>query len=66
MRTLALMQELYGALADPVTTKAVALQQAQLEMLQGQITNHSHHLSETNALPHLFYWSAFQLIGSPW
>ncbi|MGB0563401.1 MAG: CHAT domain-containing protein [Spirulinaceae cyanobacterium] len=64
--TLTLMSELYAAFANPeITIKAQALRQAQLAMIQGRVSAPAH-LDHAEDLAHPFYWSAFQLIGSPW
>jgi filamentous hemagglutinin family protein len=80
--TLALMTEFYHQLSQPsVTTKAEALQKAQLAMLHGQVRIESGQLVGigTNVtLPpevgnggdrtfsHPYYWSGFTLTGNPW
>ncbi|NEO87832.1 MAG: CHAT domain-containing protein [Spirulina sp. SIO3F2] len=76
--TLALMNSFYAQLTDPdVTIKAQALRQAQLALLNGDISVQQGYLGEV-ALPttladypntdlrHPYYWSAFTLVGSPW
>ncbi|NEO82645.1 MAG: CHAT domain-containing protein [Spirulina sp. SIO3F2] len=76
--TLALMNSFYTELADPdVTIKAEALRQAQLRLLNREISVQQGYLGEV-ALPsdladysntdlsHPYYWSAFTLVGSPW
>jgi CHAT domain-containing protein len=80
--TLALMTEFYHQLSQAsVTTKAEALQKAQVAMLRGQVRIESGQLVGlgTNVtLPpdvkdrsdrpfsHPYYWSGFMLTGSPW
>ncbi|MGF1495744.1 MAG: CHAT domain-containing protein [Elainellaceae cyanobacterium] len=80
--TLALMTEFYAQLADPaVQTKAEALRQAQIAMLQGDVRIDDGRIrgsDSTLPLPEQFvgqvegslaapyYWSAFTLVGSPW
>ena len=76
--TLALMDSFYAQLADPaVTIKAEALRQAQLALLQRDVSVQQGALGETVLPPgladypnidlsHPYYWSAFTLIGSPW
>lgn len=79
--TLALMAEFYNQL-NQTTTKAEALQKAQISMLKGEIKMQDGTLKLDNArsiplpeefahfrsetLSHPYYWSAFTLIGSPW
>ncbi|HAJ58320.1 MAG TPA: hypothetical protein DCP31_02800, partial [Cyanobacteria bacterium UBA8543] len=80
--TLALMTEFYHQLSQAsVTTKADALQKAQIAMLRGQIRIESGQLVglETKVIlppevkersdrifSHPYYWSGFMLTGSPW
>ncbi|MEQ9000539.1 MAG: CHAT domain-containing protein [Coleofasciculus sp. B1-GNL1-01] len=81
--TLALMSEFYRQLSQPeVTTKAEALQRAQIAMLRGQVRLENGQLHgigmEGIPLPselkgrgnqdfsHPYYWAAFTMIGSPW
>lgn len=52
--TLALMDEFYTQLSA-VPTKAEALQQAQLGLLQSE-----------GEFSHPYYWSGFSMVGSPW
>ncbi len=79
--TLALMVKFYNQL-NQTTTKAEALQKAQIAMLKGEIKMQNGQLKLENArsiplpeefshlpsenLSHPYYWSAFTLIGSPW
>jgi CHAT domain-containing protein len=78
--TLALMTEFYEQLKT-VPTKAEALRQAQLAMLEGRVRIEGGQLVSgevTVPLPpeladigdkdlkHPYYWSAFTAIGSPW
>ena len=78
--TLAIMSKFYQQLPQS-TTKAEALRQAQLQMLQGKIRAENGQLimSDTPiALPseisdiadidfsHPFYWSGFTMLSSPW
>ncbi|MEL0601315.1 MAG: CHAT domain-containing protein [Planktothrix rubescens PR222] len=78
--TLGLMSEFYESLKqDPI--KAIALQEAQIDMIQGKtriendqlITTFGaiplpENLTESNitSLSHPYYWSGFTMIGSPW
>lgn len=75
--TTALISRFYMALkATPI--KAVALQQAQLAMLRGELTIVDDHIVEglsnanqsadptDNRMAHPYYWSAFTLVGNPW
>lgn len=80
--TLGLMREFYWQLAQPeVTTKAEALQRAQLAMFKGQVRIENQHLynsshsiplsaelsqSQTLKFSHPYYWAGFALVGSPW
>jgi CHAT domain-containing protein len=78
--TLGLMSEFYQQLKT-ASTKAEALQQAQIAMIQqkvhfdqGQLITSTNHLSLPSELQdlddfkmsHPFFWSGFNLIGSPW
>ncbi|MEM1256075.1 MAG: CHAT domain-containing protein [Cyanobacteria bacterium P01_H01_bin.21] len=79
--TLGLMAEFYRALEQPVTRSA-ALRQAQLAMLQGQVSVNDGtvygaemrtigHLPSLDAsgswnFSHPAYWSGFAMIGNPW
>ncbi|MEB3336877.1 MAG: CHAT domain-containing protein, partial [Leptolyngbyaceae bacterium] len=78
--TLGLMTEFYNQLKT-TSTKAEALQKAQLAMIQGKValengqlrssrgnTSLSTKLSPVpnNQLAHPYYWAAFTLIGNPW
>lgn len=79
--TLALMREFYWQLSQPeVTTKAEALQRAQVAMIrgdvrieQGQVLGSGEPLPLPSALEHLgtdvstpYHWAGFTLVGSPW
>jgi CHAT domain-containing protein len=80
--TLALMREFYWQLANPaVSTKAEALQRAQISLLNGQVSIKNGQLQssgQTLSLPEdlkefsnldfssPYYWAAFTLVGSPW
>lgn len=76
--TLALMNEFYAQLTNPsTTTKAGALRQAQLSLLQGNIELQSSAIGSVPLsaelarysdidLTHPYYWSSFTLVGSPW
>lgn len=79
--TLALMSEFYDHLGD-LPTKAEALRQAQLAMLQNKTitakefwaSNHRGGFSDARpvdfnsnrSLSHPYYWAGFTLVGSPW
>lgn len=78
--TLSLMGEFYKQLRH-FSTKAEALQQAQLAMIQGKVRFENGKLikeGQTISLPsesskeanknmaHPYYWSGFTLVGSPW
>jgi CHAT domain-containing protein len=78
--TLGLMSEFYQQLKT-ASTKAEALQKAQIAMIQqkvrfdkGQLITSTNHLSLPSELKdlddfkmsHPFFWSGFNLIGSPW
>ncbi len=78
--TLGLMTQFYTDLQH-TTTKAEALQRAQIALLRGQVRLESNLLFTSDlALPlppelaglgdrdftHPYYWSAFTLIGNPW
>ncbi|MEM8642740.1 MAG: CHAT domain-containing protein [Cyanobacteria bacterium P01_G01_bin.54] len=76
--TLVLMDTFYERLGNTeVTIKAEALRQAQLALLNGEVSIQTGFLGET-ALPpelqryrntdltHPYYWSGFTLVGSPW
>lgn len=80
LETAGLMAELYTQLGQ-VSYKAEALRQAQLAMLQGEVTVTDNVLYwNGGSLPlpaelvglrfgntrHPYYWSAFTLVGSPW
>ena len=80
--TLSLMSEFYKQMSRPeVTIKAEGLRQAQLAMLNKEITLKdgtirsvrgtpiilpSGTLSINRDLSHPFYWAGFALVGSPW
>ena len=81
--TLGLMSGFYQYLRQPqVTTKAIALRQAQIDMIRGQVRLENGQLKglrelEEIVLPpevgggdhdlsHPFYWAGFTMIGSPW
>jgi len=81
--TLALMSEFYWQLSQAkVTTKAEALQLAQIAMIRGQVHLENGQLQGIGVgkipLPpefkdrsnqnfsHPYYWAAFTMIGSPW
>ncbi|MFY7820652.1 MAG: CHAT domain-containing protein [Planktothrix agardhii] len=78
--TLGLMSEFYESLKQ-APIKAIALQEAQIDMIQGKtriendqlITTFGaiplpENLTEFNitSLSHPYYWSGFTMIGSPW
>ena len=78
--TLAIMREFYQQLPNRAT-KAEALRQAQLKMLQGKIRAENGELSRSGNpillppqvskiadvdLSHPFYWSGYTMISSPW
>lgn len=78
--TLGLMSEFYESLKQ-APIKAIALQEAQIDMIQGKtriendqlITTFGaiplpENLTESNitSLSHPYYWSGFTMIGSPW
>jgi CHAT domain-containing protein len=78
--TLVLMTEFYRQLVQ-APTKAAALRQAQLALLQAQTTETLEQLrshpdlptrignqlaNAENAFAHPFYWASFTLVGSPW
>ncbi|MEM8637389.1 MAG: CHAT domain-containing protein [Cyanobacteria bacterium P01_G01_bin.54] len=77
--TLALMSEFYQNLSQH-STRAGALRQAQLALLQGQTQIQAGQLTSAKgttslqslgalgdrSLHHPYYWSGFTLIGSPW
>jgi CHAT domain-containing protein len=76
--SLALMGEFYDQLTR-TPTRAEALRQAQLALINGTVRIESKQLSTGNGalslpaaiaqpvnLRHPFYWSAFTLIGNPW
>ena len=79
--TLGLMAEFYGALGS-AHSRSGALRQAQLAMLQGQVSivagtlygsdgQEIGYLSDLNVsgswdFSHPAYWSGFSLIGNPW
>ncbi|MEM9266521.1 MAG: CHAT domain-containing protein [Cyanobacteria bacterium P01_F01_bin.13] len=78
--TAGLMTEFYANLRNS-TMRAEALRQAQLAMMQGNVTVEAGQLTWTGGtltmppalnddtrtiLSHPFYWAAFTLIGSPW
>ncbi len=59
--TAVLMDQFYRQLAqNDVTIKAEALRRAQLALIASRDN------PDTGDLSHPFYWSAFNLIGSPW
>ncbi|MEM9218815.1 MAG: CHAT domain-containing protein [Cyanobacteria bacterium P01_F01_bin.150] len=66
--TQALMNAFYTALKNGAPTKAAALQQAQLALLQGEIAQFSPVVDQlaTNAdtYAHPYYWAPFILIGN--
>ena len=80
--TLALMTEFYHQLRQSeITTKAAALQKAQVAMLRGQVRIESERLvgigtavelppevanRSDRTFSHPYYWSGFMLTGSPW
>jgi filamentous hemagglutinin family protein len=78
--TLGLMTKFYQQLRV-TTTKAEALQQAQLAMLRGEVRLENGNLVTANGnipltaelrdlgdlpLNHPYYWSAFTMVGNPW
>lgn len=78
--TLALMSQLYPQLRTSIT-KAEALRQAQIAMIEGQVRLEKGQLQTVRGnikLPpqlanlgnrnftHPYYWSAFTVVGSPW
>jgi len=78
--TLALMSEFYQQLKT-APTKAAALRQAQVAMIEGRVKLEGSDLRNSRtsltlpeiltknapkSLSHPFYWSSFSLIGSPW
>ncbi len=77
--TLALMSEFYRQLSI-VPTKAQALRQAQLSMIEGRIQVDGNGLTSgargpiplptapggSRSLAHPYYWASFVAIGSPW
>ncbi len=78
--TAGLMTEFYANLRNS-TMRAEALRQAQIAMIQGNVTVEAGQLNWTGGtltmppalaedsrlvLSHPFYWAAFTLIGSPW
>jgi CHAT domain-containing protein len=65
--TLRLMSEFYRQLLL-APTKAEALRQTQIEMLQGKKTIPASERSRSDNADytHPYYWSAFTLVGNPW
>lgn len=65
--TLMLMSEFYRQL-PLAPTKAEALRQTQIEMLQGKkkVAAFDGSRSDTADYTHPYYWSAFTLVGNPW
>ncbi|WP_334310534.1 MULTISPECIES: CHAT domain-containing protein [Spirulina] len=74
---MGLMDQFYAQLNAPTPLiKAEALRQAQLQMLQGQMTIRDGAIANLDLPPglaqydldltHPFYWSGFTLVGSPW
>ncbi|MEO0432700.1 MAG: CHAT domain-containing protein [Cyanobacteria bacterium J06656_5] len=76
--TMALMSEFYQQLTA-MSTKAEALQQAQLKLLRGDVHMDANHLKLSRGdillptdldnnenLSHPFYWAGFTMLSSPW
>jgi filamentous hemagglutinin family protein len=77
--TLALMSEFYNRLTS-APTKALALQQAQISLIEGRTRLDNGNLTfgsrgpiplpslpgQSQSLAHPYYWAAFITIGSPW
>jgi CHAT domain-containing protein len=77
--TLALMSEFYDRLTS-APTKALALQQAQVSLIEGRTRLDNGNLTfgsrgpiplpslpgQSQSLAHPYYWAAFITIGSPW
>jgi CHAT domain-containing protein len=63
--TSLLMQRFYQNLATGKLSKAAALQQAQLSLIQGKPQDGSAPKSDPNAFAHPYYWAPFILIGNP-
>ena len=66
--TQALMNAFYSALQDDSLTKAAALRQAQLALIQGESAQFGRAASEfpqtSDAYAHPYYWAPFILIGN--